>query len=382
MKALGIQWNRETDEIIYSVRADEFNSKITKRNVLSNIARLYDPIGLLGPVIVVAKILMQAIWQCKVEWDEALPQNIFTKWDIVREQLPILSKVKFDRKTIIQDKSCVQIHGFCDASEKAYGACIYIRSIDKNGLILTNLMCSKNRVAPLKVISLPKLELCGALLLCQLVKTVLNAIRVKVDDVFLWSDSSITLQWINTQPSSLKTFVANQVSEIRDFTNTMHWRYTPSQENAADILSRGQLPAEFLENTRCKAGPDWLKADILQWPENIVKVVPLIEVKETRVFNQVLKEGNFFDKYSSIDKAIRVTAYVMRFKDGKLGQRGPITINELKRALMIILKHIQGQNFKEEIKQLAQNGSICLNSSLRALNPFLDDNTKTFTAGH
>lgn len=107
-----------------------------------------------------------------------------------------------------------------------------------------------------------------------------------------------------------------------------------------------------------------------QWPENIIQVVPLIEVKETRAFNHIIKSKHFFEKYSSIDKATRVMAYVLRFKPK---QRGHLTINEIKKALMVILKLVQRDHFQEEIKQLSQNKDMQGKSNLRALNPFLND---------
>ena len=375
-KALGIQWNTLTDKITYNVKEREFNTKITKRSVLSNIARIYDPIGLLGPVIVNAKLLMQRIWQSNTDWDESLPQDIHTAWLHIKEQLPALNKIEFERKTVIHNAIRTEIHGFCDASEKAYGACIYIKSKGSDGTVMINLLCSKNRVAPLKTISLPKLELCAALLLSQLIKSVLDALTKNIDDIFLWSDSSITLQWINTQPSLLKTFVANRVSEIREATSTMHWRHTPSQGNAADILSRGQLPREFLENKSWKVGPEWLRREPNHWPSNIIQSVPLIELKVTRVFTNIKGPIDFFKNCNTFVKAKRVMAYILRFKNRRNNINkvsGELTYHELESAAKEILKIIQKQGFSDDYKQLSQQQSVTSNSSLRALNPFLDD---------
>lgn len=111
--------------------------------------------------------------------------KIYTAWENIKNQLNQLNKVKFKRNVIIKDATRIEIHGFCDASEQAYGACIYIRSINKQEQIMTNLLCSKNRVAPLKTISLPKLELCGALLLSRLMKAVLNA-NIKKSMIFTY----------------------------------------------------------------------------------------------------------------------------------------------------------------------------------------------------
>lgn len=191
-QTLGLRWNRASDTIFYKVQDDQ-ETKITKRGILSAIARLYDPIGLLGPVITSAKIIMQQLWKSQVGWDEAVTPEIYTRWIEFRDQLSLLNLFSFSRKVIVQDAARIEIHGFCDASEKSYGACVYIRSVNHNGEIGTNLLCSKGRVAPLKVVTLPKLEVCGALILPRLVKNVIKVICKPIDDGYLCSDSAIAL---------------------------------------------------------------------------------------------------------------------------------------------------------------------------------------------
>ncbi|XP_043471057.1 uncharacterized protein LOC122504184 [Leptopilina heterotoma] len=375
-KALGIQWNTISDEFVYKL-VEKPDHKYTKRTILSIIAGLYDPIGLLGPIIVSAKIVMQQLWQCNIDWDESVPHTIYTQWQKIESQLPLLNEVKFNRKVIIKDAVRIEVHGFCDASEKAYGACIYIRSENSNGNVLTNLLCSKNRVAPLKVISLPKLELCGALLLSRLIKSILPVIKRPIDEILLWSDSTITLQWITTQPNLLKTFVANRVVEITDATKTMKWRHVSSQDNAADVLSRGQLPAEFLNNALWKSGPQWLSENRSEWPNDHRQVVPLLEMKTIVSLPAALNQNAMLYKYSNINKFTRIIAFILRFLNNasknKVPSRGSLTITELKNALIVILKMTQRECFSEEIKQLKKEKCVHVKSDLRSLNPFLDN---------
>ncbi|XP_063989071.1 uncharacterized protein LOC135168622 [Diachasmimorpha longicaudata] len=307
-KALGIQWNRVKDEIVYKI-IESFDDKITKRTILSNVARLYDPIGLIGPVIVKAKLIMQMLWQDKIEWDESVPQYIHTAWYDLRNQLFHLNELRFTRKVAINNAIHIEIHGFCDASERAYGACIYIRSVDKNGNILTTLVCSKNRVAPLKTISLPKLELCAALLLTRLLKTYLDATTLKFNSIFLWSDSSITLQWINMQPYLLNTFVANRVAEIREITSTISWRHVPTRDNTADILSRGLSPIDLVKHETWQTGPTWLQKDASEWPKALACSESIPELRSIQAIHLVTEKVEFMTKYSSINKLKRVLAY-------------------------------------------------------------------------
>ncbi|XP_044575206.1 uncharacterized protein LOC123259014 [Cotesia glomerata] len=245
-KTLGIHWRPSSDTLCYSVKISD--SKATKRAILSEIAKLFDPLGLLGPVIVYAKIMMQLCWKSGITWDESVPQEIHNTWELYKSQLPVLETLRFTRCLLVENASNLQIHGFCDASEKAYGACIYFRSTSPNGKVYTRLICSKSRVAPVNSVSLPRLELCGALLLSTLYNAVRESFTLQIEDTYLWCDPTISLHWIHTAPYRLKTFVANRVAEIQKRTVNCHWRHIPSADNPADFVSRGQLPAEFAVN--------------------------------------------------------------------------------------------------------------------------------------
>lgn len=272
--------------------------------MLSQIAKSFDPIGLLGPVIIKAKILMQRLWQSKCDWDESVSPKI-------------LNKVTFPRKVVIQNAKSIQVHGFCDVSETAYGACIYIRSQNKEGETYVNLLCSKTRVAPLKSLTIPRLELSAALLLSSLLRKVLQALDLEVDKVHLWSDSTITLQWINTQPYLLKTFVANHVSQIRNISDPMNWRYASTKQNAADCISRGQMPTEFIQNHIWMQGPEWLKNSESQWPVNEFPRVADSELKRSTALNtidpnSIQEKIPILTKFSSLSKLKRIMAFCVK----------------------------------------------------------------------
>lgn len=133
IKTLGIQWNSREDVIVYKVNSLSCSKTVSKRSVFSQVAKLFDPLGLLGPVIVRAKIIIQLLWKAGVSWDESIPACIHTTWLEFKEQLPLLEKITFPRCILIDNAVKIEMHGFCDASEKAYGACIYLRSTDSNG---------------------------------------------------------------------------------------------------------------------------------------------------------------------------------------------------------------------------------------------------------
>ena len=151
-----------------SVDSFTFFKKPKKRLILSRISKLFDPLGL-GPVIVKAKLMIRVLWKVGVSWNESIPFEVSTMWNEYQSQLATLRNISFNRYILISDAHEIHIHGFCNASEQAYGACIYFRSTNSCGKTSVSLVCSKSRVAPLKLLTLTRLELCAALLLARLI---------------------------------------------------------------------------------------------------------------------------------------------------------------------------------------------------------------------
>ncbi|XP_074100580.1 uncharacterized protein LOC141528434 [Cotesia typhae] len=174
--------------------------------------------------------------------------------------------VSFPRIIVTPNTKQLHLHGFCDASEKAYGACIYLRVTDHQGKIQVLLVCAKSKVAPLKTITIPLLELCGAQLLSSLIKATITASKMTFDKIHYWTDSTIVLNWLNTSPHQLKTFVSNRVSDIQTKTDVKSWRHVPTKDNPADLVSRGVLPADFTSMNIWKHGPSWLREPAEKWP--------------------------------------------------------------------------------------------------------------------
>lgn len=202
LKTLGIFWKAKEDIFVYTIKVPELPSKISKRIILSEIAKLFDPLGLLGPVILYAKLIMQELWMSKVTWDEFVPSSIYYNWLKFCNQLSSINSMSFKRNILITNSNDIQLHGFCDASDKGYGACLYIRSNNSRGESQVSLLCSKSRVAPLKKDIIPRLELCGALLLTTLFKKVIESLHLQVNLVTFWTDSEIVLYWLHSHPST------------------------------------------------------------------------------------------------------------------------------------------------------------------------------------
>lgn len=230
VKTLGIRWRYKDDAIVYAMNAYVGkNERLTKRVLLSQIATIFDPLRLLGPVIVKAKILIQQFWELKLEWDETVPMDIITMWNEYKTQLHKVGSISVPRGIIIGECCDLQLHGFCDASEKAFGTYIYLRSTNRSGDCIVRLVCAKSRVAPIKKITLSRLELCAAVLLARLYAVTSAALKREFSRIYFWSDSTIAIHWIYSSPHKLKTFVANRVAQIQNATKQAAWRHVPSE---------------------------------------------------------------------------------------------------------------------------------------------------------
>lgn len=167
--------------------------------MLSAVAQIYDPLGLIAPVLIVAKLIMKQLWALNIGWDEGLPQELHSKWKHYHSSLRQLSKLQIPRCVKPQGRR-IDLFGFCDASERTYGACIYAVASTKENISHSYLICAKSRVAPLKTLTLAKLELCAALLLAKLCRTAHTAIGENINNMHLWTDSTIVISFIGYTP--------------------------------------------------------------------------------------------------------------------------------------------------------------------------------------
>ncbi|GFW88932.1 integrase catalytic domain-containing protein [Trichonephila clavipes] len=234
----------------------------TKREVLSGIAKLYDPLGFLGPVIAKAKGFLQQLWQCKLDWDDVLPNSIAKEWREFVTTLKRIEEVKIDRFIMADNNVRIVLQGFAYASEAAYGAVVYLQCFLHNGAAKVSILASKSRVAPIRVISIPRLELCACVLLAQLVKKIHSTLRLNISDIVLHTDSTIALAWLNTPANRLKTFVANRVAKVQELTERFQWNHVPSVLNPADLASRGLRPCDLPNLRLWWHGPQFLEKAI------------------------------------------------------------------------------------------------------------------------
>ncbi|KAG7300051.1 hypothetical protein JYU34_015583 [Plutella xylostella] len=354
----------------------------TKRQVLSAIGKIFDPLGLIGPIVIQAKLFMQELWSMSLDWDTILPDKQLQFWNSLLNTIISMEVLTIPRYISSTNMLEVELIGYCDASMKAYGCCLYLRIINNDGSILVNLLCSKTRVAPLnKTLTIPRLELNSAVLLSQLTHRVYNKLKLKLPfKVFLYSDSQITLAWIKSLKIKSNPYVTNRVKDINNLTHGFQWSYVNTTKNPADLLTRSIDPKK-LQTTELwwHATPDLLSKDFKHLPVEVNYPIPVntetlsFPVNYCRV-EQPDEIIEIFNKYSDLNKLQRIVAYILRFKNNCLNKNGnmmgSLTPIELNDALNIIIRSVQRKYLSNEIESLLNEKPI--KSNLSSLHPFLD----------
>lgn len=385
VKALGIIWDPETDEFSIRVNLKPIDKETTKRSILSDTAKLYDPLGWLSPSIIVAKKLLQDLWQQGTGWDDPLPYKIVQRWSAFREQLAMLQQIRIPRWFGGVANEFVELHGFCDASTLAYAAVVYARVIRPAGEVIVSIVSSKTKVAPIKTVSLPRLELCGALLVAKLLESIRTALYQTETRTFAWSDSQVALGWLRGNPNRWRPFVANRVTEAINLVAPSSWKYISTHDNPADCASRGLTPLQLKSFTKWWSGPEWLRLPVDRWPQyrfNEIDIDKLPESRRVQVYALAARVTNdgltyLLEKYSSLRTLQRVTAWCNRFCiNARLpkSQRhvGELTASEMHGALTYWVKETQSVGFPDEINCCLNKTDVADKSRLRPLHPHID----------
>ncbi len=315
-KTLGMRWNIQRDCFTVVVPPPGDLKTVTKRGLVSDIAKTFDAHGWVSPSTIKAKIFMQRLWELKVDWDDNIPKDIHESWLHWRSELHLLSQVAIPR-CYLDKESQVQsqeLHGFSDASEVAYAAVVYIRTTFVSGDVHISLVMSKSKVAPIKRLTIPRLELCGAQLLARLLHHVRSVLSISLSHVFAWTDSTIVLNWLDGSPRRFKTYVGNRISTIIDLIPFERWRHVRSADNPADCSSRGLYPSELINHTLWWNGPAWLKEHSTQWPQTLHLPQNESEFDEREIILLSVDQNRSpivdCDRFSSFTALKRITAWV------------------------------------------------------------------------
>ncbi|XP_064382855.1 uncharacterized protein LOC135331570 [Halichondria panicea] len=384
-KTLGIQWNAPKDCFKLSVPSPTSLETLTKRGLVSDVAKTFDALGWFSPSTIKAKILMQQLWELKVDWDDSVPEHVHDAWLQWRTELHLLSQIPiprcyFDKKS---KPFSTEIHGFSDASELAYAAVVYLRITDTSNRVHIALVMSKSKVAPIKRLTIPRLELCGAQLLARLIHHIRQVLDIPLSLTHAWTDSTIVLNWLDGSPRRYKTYVGNRISTIVDLIPPDKWRHVRSADNPADCASRGLYPSELLDHSLWWNGPTWLKEPPTNWPERLPLPPNKPEIDEKEVSLLVLTQDLTpiipMDRFSSYDSLKRVTAWTICFNRNSQTKniaeriKTHLTTTELQAAENYWIKVIQATHFAADLDSLQRKQTLSNSSSLMSLQPFIDE---------
>ena len=331
----------------------------TKRELLSLLAGLFDPLGIEAPLICKGKLLMQQLWGLKLGWDEPIPASLRPQVDLWLEAMgAAVPKIARHWGRVRE------IHIFCDASEEAYAAVAYAVG-DKATLIMV-----KTRVKSLKKTTIPRLELAGAVLAAEMHEYTQRYIGPH--RTFFWTDSTIVLSWIKEHASQYKVFVGNRIKIVQEKTKQENWRWVPGTENPADIPSRGIWPLNEKQGQLWLNGPKFLWTG--EYPEQPALKKEQCEMKKTATNAvAVVTHEPIIDigRFSNLDRLLNATAYVFRFARKTGGSEEPDAA-EREKALTTLIKIDQKQFFATEIMDLQEKGAVAKKSPLAPLNPMMD----------
>ncbi|KAM8701717.1 hypothetical protein ACLKA7_000073 [Drosophila subpalustris] len=398
IRALGVYWTPLEDSFRFRVNFEIPVCIPTKRIILSTIARLFDPMGWLSPIVITAKMLMQVLWKTKLKWDDHVPTEVQKSWDKFVKELPNIASIQIPRYiTGCSTNNVGQLHIFCDASAGAYGAAAYLRIPAENGHFHVELLLAKSKVMPVKPqLTIPRAELCAAVVAVKIFKYCKFNMRINVNlaETMFWSDSMITLGWIRSGSARLKTFVANRINKILELTEDRQWRHIASEDNPADLLSRGMSATKLADCALWWHGPPWLKSAQTEWPrinpnQDSTQIGKDDEIRNLHCSVLVVSEDArcwILERYSSYTRLVRVLTYVNRFihncrikKPDRLVDL--ISYAELSKGIIYAVRLTQMSAFPAEWKALSGGQSLAKDSSLLSLNPYFDLKEKVIRLG-
>ncbi|KAG5667016.1 hypothetical protein PVAND_015018 [Polypedilum vanderplanki] len=392
-KVLGIFWKPRPDVYVFRVNDDKMIKKCidqgympTKREMLGTVMKFFDPTGMISPFRIRGQIIMQKVWKAGTDWKKKPPKEIcdeFTSWlkdfdNVTRLEIPR----PYAQVSLKESK--LTLHVFVDAGSEAYAAAVYIR-IEHKTNISVRLVASKARVAPVKYVSIPRLELMSALLGARLFTSVKQwHRRLNFIDYACWVDSDIVFKWIRSPHLPRTTFTAPRITEIQELTSADRWFHVPSEKNVADFATKNRQMNYSDANHQFYNGPDFLYKSEIEWPKQVesvnfpidsisLVVKPLVGAKPllAGVMKQISAKirGNWTNYVTVVAIALRFTDYILRHKQADQRQRGRITGDEFQRAENYIIGLVQRATYPAEFHRLKLGRNVSATSPIASLSP-------------
>ena len=297
----------------------------------------------------------------------------FLRW---KEQLPIVAETSIARRYFYRARDKIEHHVFTDASEDTMCAVAYLRSQPKEYSADLAFVIGKCRVAPMRHLSMPRLELQAAVMAVRLKEQIVKEHEMKISSCSFWSDSTTVLQWIHSSHRKQQVFVANRVAEILDTTDVSQWKHVSGINNPADNGTRA-INIEELKRSEWLTGPAWLKRPESEWPEqvNLVfasdeeNISPSVFATHTEEKKAVIQ----WERLSNFNRLINAVAYVRQAMSKHKPATHRVSVEEREKAKATIFKLLQQEQFSEEMKTLRADKEIPKSSKTLQFSPFLDE---------
>jgi len=359
-KVLGITWTPPEDKLSLTF---SFSAIRTKRELVSQLCGMFDPLGWFIPITNKLKLLVQQAWNKNLDWDQKIPEEMQSKIQECAKDVELVNQISINRWMNFSSQCTnVSIHAYCDASMQLYSSCIYLY-FEKDNVQQSHLLCSKSRVAPRKEQTIPRLELQAALLSARLVNTIKRQFT-EGDKLSIkcFSDSQVVLSWINNTSKVNKDFIQNRVNEIRDLTDISSWYYVASKSNPADIATKSLPASSWIFERLWWHGPDIQISKPTTFNEEKAEH-DQVSVKNTLILDPVIE----FSRFSNYTRLLKTAFYIYKFLHIINEQ---FNRQELEHKLIKLVQH---EVFQKEVSDISQNKSVSLKSKLSQLQPFLDD---------
>ena len=388
---LGTAWDPHQDCFKFG-SFKESEGYLTKRKVVTELARIFDPVGWLSPLTLTAKFIVQDLWRARLDWDEQLPKPFDRQWLSFRQEISQAHQFTVPRWIQKEETRKIQLHVFADASRRAIAATLYSRTIgSRDEKAVTRLLWAKTKLSPIKSLqppskpeprmTIPRLELRAALLAARLIKYVASALKISHSDCHAWSDSEIVLHWLYSDNPTENSFVDDYIAHIHELAAGIQWHHVPTKENPADLATRKIQASALAESRLWWEGPLWLSENDDLWPPlRTSRFAQPINNNNTRIncltTNVVpYTAAHPIDKFSKLTPLLRALARARRLlkrKDHSTPIMSPLAPTELRHEFLVLVKLSQQHDFASEIQHLQHGHCAPKSSTIHTLDPFLD----------
>lgn len=373
-KALGVQWDPRDDTLSFNVaKIIEKNPSTTKRTILRVIMQIYDPLGLISNWVIGGKLVLREVWRTDCGWDDIVPAVITESWVNWLRMLQGLHGLRILRWCGIVEEHR-ELHVFVDASDRAVAAVAYMCGQSAGGKT-SYIVAAKSRVAPMRQISVPRLELQAAVLGVRVAAMVVQAAGAPIGSTTFWTDAKDVIWWINSAKRKYKPYVAIRISEILVHSRPADWKWIPGKQNPADLATK-PVKNEPVQASLWLEGPSFLRKDATEWPcckdsdpkDPNLEIVKVLHIRPTRIETRFTGDPY---RISGWLKLVRVTAWARRFARHLFRKKGPLEAEEIKEAQLELFKEAQS-DFGEERKAVAKGQLIPKSSEVHRLTMFTD----------